>query len=58
MKENNQSAVWGGGTLGFVIGVITGIFIQPFWKTLLICIAFGMALGVLANMLALFGNKH
>lgn len=50
--EDNRSAIWGGATIGFVVGLILGFFVGNYWTTVLYAILIGAASGVLANVLA------
>ncbi len=56
MKENKQSAIWGGATVGLIVGLILGFFISPYWYTVGRAVIVGILIGIGANILAFIGN--
>ena len=51
-----MSAVWGGGTLGLIIGLILGFFVPAdYWTFVFYCVIVGAAFGVATNILAFVG---
>ena len=58
MAEDNRSAVWGGGTMGLLVGLIGGFFTDNYWQTVLYAAGIGVALGVGANLLAWMGSRR
>ena len=55
-NADGRSAVWGGATLGFVIGAIAGLFTESFWQTVFYGVLIGGALGGASELLARGGN--
>jgi hypothetical protein len=55
--RSGRSAIWGGGTLGFIIGAIVGIFNHNFGPTLFKGILIGAAAGLVAELLGAIGDK-
>lgn len=47
----NQSAIWGGATLGLIVGLIAGIFREVFWLTVIYGVLIGVGVGILATIL-------
>jgi hypothetical protein len=58
MAEDNRSAVWGGATLGLLIGLVVGFFRESYWATVLYAVGIGAGLGVVANLLSLLGRRR
>lgn len=52
-----RSAIWGGATLGFIIGLIIGVIKGNFWDIILRAIFIGADVGLLANILAWIGAR-
>jgi hypothetical protein len=56
-EEDTRSAIWGGATLGLLVGLILGFFVgSSYWRTVLIAVAIGAVAGIAANVLAVVGN--
>jgi F0F1-type ATP synthase assembly protein I len=55
-EEDNRSAVWGGATMGFFIGLIVGFFRDSYWQTVLYAVVIGACLGIAANLLSFIGK--
>jgi hypothetical protein len=53
---DNRSAIWGGATLGLLVGLIVGFFRQGYWQTVAIAVVIGAALGAGAEVLARIGG--
>jgi len=51
--ERRGSAIWGGATLGLVVGLILGFFGGSYWTTVLYAVLIGAASRFAANVLAL-----
>lgn len=55
--EFQGSAIWGGATLGLVVGLILGFFIAgSYWRNVLIAVLIGAGAGIAANVLAWVGD--
>jgi uncharacterized membrane protein len=48
---NGRSAIWGGATLGFIVGLVLGFFVGNFWTTVLRAVLDGTGIGVVAELL-------
>ena len=58
MADDNRSAVWGGATMGLLIGLVVGFIREDYWQTVMYGIGIGAALGIAANVLALLGRRR
>ena len=56
MAEDNRSAIWGGATMGLLIGLVVGLFRESYWLTVAQAVAIGAGLGIVANLLSLIGS--
>jgi hypothetical protein len=56
MREKG-SAVWGGATLGLVVGLALGFFVGSYWTTVLYAVLIGAASGVVANILGWLSDR-
>lgn len=54
--DDNRSPVWGGATLGLLVGLILGFFVGNYWTTALYAVLIGAASGVVINILAWLGD--
>jgi hypothetical protein len=54
-RHDNRSAVWGGGTLGLIVGLVVGFFRGDYWQTATLGVVIGATLGIAANLLAWAG---
>ena len=55
---DNRSPIWGGATLGLLIGLIAGFFRDHYWQTVLYAVLIGAGLGVAADVLARIGPRR
>jgi hypothetical protein len=55
-REDNRSAIWGGGTIGLLVGLIVGFFRESYWQTVLNAVLIGAGLGLAANIIAWVGG--
>jgi hypothetical protein len=53
---NRGSAIWGGATLGLVVGLILGFFVGNYWMTALYAVLIGAGCGLASNALAWVGG--
>jgi len=51
-----RSAIWGGATLGLIVGVILGCFVGKFWTTLAYAVLVGAGVGMVAEVLGRVGD--
>jgi hypothetical protein len=56
--DDGRSPVWGGATLGLILGLIAGFFRENYWQTVLSGIVIGAVFGLAVNLLAAFGNRR
>ena len=56
-RHDKRSAVWGGGTLGLLVGLAAGFFRRDYWETVAVSVLIGAVLGVGANLLAWAGAR-
>lgn len=56
MRDDARSPVWGGATLGLLVGLVLGAFVGRYWTTLLYSVLIGAAAGAGANVLAWAGQ--
>jgi hypothetical protein len=56
-RRDERSAVWGGGTLGLLVGLVAGFFRDNYWETVALAVLIGAVLGLGANLLA-WGSKR
>lgn len=54
--KDNRSAIWGGATLGLIVGLVAGFFRENYWQTVIYALAIGGALGLGSVVVALIGN--
>ena len=54
--SGGQSAIWGGATLGLIIGIVVGLVRDPFWGTLVYGVLIGTALGIVATLMGWLGD--
>src|SRR5258708_3915551 len=50
-EEDPRSPIWGGATLGLLVGLLVGFFRQSYWQTVLYGVGIGAAFGVVTNLL-------
>ncbi len=46
-----RSPIWGGATLGLIVGAILGFFVGSYWTTLLYAALVGTGIGLAAQIL-------
>ena len=51
-----QNAIWGGATIGLVIGIILAIIKKFNWSITYKAIVIGILVGIVADLLGLFGD--
>lgn len=52
-----RSAIWGGATLGFIVGIVLGLLRGNFVNILITSVVIGAALGILAEILGMLGDR-
>ena len=57
-EENTRSPIWGGATVGLLVGLVVGFFRDNYWQTLLYGIGVGAAIGLAVNVLAAVLNRR
>lgn len=55
--ETNRSAIWGGATLGLIVGLLPGFFRENYCQTVLYAVLIDGGLGVGAEVIARAGNS-
>lgn len=51
VPRDERSPVWGGATLGLLVGLVAGFFRQSYWTTVFITVAIGATLGFVVSAL-------
>ena len=54
---DRRSPVWGGATLGLLVGLVVGFFRESYWLTVLISVSAGVLLGFVADFIAATAKK-
>ena len=54
---DEQSPVWGGGTLGLLIGLVVGFFREHYWRTVIYSMAIGAILGAGTLVFSWFAER-
>lgn len=54
--NDGRSPIWGGATLGFVVGLILGFFVGSYWMTVLYSVLIGAGVGFLTILLSWVGK--
>jgi hypothetical protein len=55
--KDERSAIWGGATLGLLVGLTIGWFRDSYWETVLYSVLIGAGCGLAADALARVGNR-
>lgn len=56
VAEDQRSAIWGGATLGLLVGLLIGFFRESYWQTVVYAVLIGAGFGPGAELLARVGN--
>lgn len=56
LKEDNRSAIWGGATVGLVVGIVLW-FVYDDPQKIIWAVVIGGLVGLVAELLAKIGNK-
>ena len=54
--SKGPSAIWGGATLGLVVGLILAFFVGTYWTTVLYAVLIGAGVGLVAELLGRLGD--
>ena len=54
---DKRSAIFGGATLGLIVGVVLGLFAESFGRTIIISVLVGAMLGFVAEILGKIGDR-
>jgi len=58
LVEDGRSPIWGGATIGLIVGLILGLFLGTYWRTALLSVGTGVAIGAATNVLAAVGRRR
>jgi hypothetical protein len=56
-QSQGGSAIWGGATLGFIVGLVLGIFVGDYWTTVVYSVLIGAGVGVVSAILGWISDK-
>lgn len=51
-----RSAIWGGATVGLIVGLVLGFFVGSYWRTVAYAVLIGAGVSLIAQILGMVSD--